>query len=245
MYTEQSTQAQSLQAAKEPVVKGVKNIVLVHGAFADGSSWSRVISILQAKGYNVIAVQNPLTSLADDVAATKRAIAVMDGPVLLIGHSYGGMVVTQAGNDPKVAGLVYVCALVPTEGQSAADLAAAWPSPGPTEFQENGGFLTLSNKGIHADFAQDLPFETRDLIYSTQVPWAVQGTMDKATQAAWRTKRSWFVIGIEDQMVPVALARTEAKMIGATTLELHSSHVPMISQPDKVAGFIVSAAEGL
>jgi len=235
------------QTQAQQITKGVKNIVLVHGAFADGSSWSRIIPILTAKGYHVIAVQNPLTSLEDDVAATKRAIALMDGPVLLVGHSYGGMVVTEAGNDPKVAGLVYVCSLVPNDGQSANDVAGAFPpGPGFAEFKQDGyGFLSLSSKGIHEDFAQDLPATTRNVIYATQIPWAVKATTGKVTSPAWKTRPSWFLIGIEDKMVPVALARAEAKMIRARTLELHSSHVPMISQPEKTAAFIISAATAL
>lgn len=227
--------------------KGVKNIVLVHGAFADGSSWARIIPILQAKGYNVIAVQNPLTSLEEDVAAARRAIALMDGPVLLVGHSYGGMVVTEAGNDPKVVGLVYVCALVPDDGQSVGDVTSAFPpGPGSGEFrQDSSGFLTLSSKGINAYFAQDLPAETRNVIYATQTPWAARATITKVTHAAWKTKPSWFIIGEDDQMVPAVLARAEAKMIKATILELNSSHVPMLSMPDKVAAFIINAARQL
>jgi pimeloyl-ACP methyl ester carboxylesterase len=224
----------------------VKNVILVHGAFADGSSWARIIPILHAKGYHVVAVQNPLTSLEDDVAATQRAIASVDGPVLLVGHSYGGMVVTEAGADPKVAGLVYVCALVPNVGQSAADVTKDYPSPGSAQFkQDASGFLTLSYKGIHDDFAQDLPFQTRNTIYSTQTPWSLRAVTKGVSVAAWKTKRSWFVIGKQDGMVPVALARSEAKMIGARTLELNSSHVPMLSMPDKVAAVIVGAAQEL
>lgn len=223
----------------------VKNIVLVHGAFADGSSWASIIPILHSKGYNVIAVQNPLSSLEDDVAATRRAIAMMDGPVLLVAHSYGGMVITEAGNDPNVVGLVYVCALVPDEGQSVNDVIKPYPpSPAVLEFKQDGaGYLTLSAKGVEAHFAQDLPVETRSTIYSTQTPWAVQATIQKVSHPAWKTKPSWFIIGEDDQTVLPALARAEAKMIGATTLELNSSHVPMLSQPEKVAAFVISAAE--
>lgn len=236
----QRTEAQP--EAKGSVKDGVRNIVLVHGAFADGSSWTRILPLLYAKGYNVIAVQNPLTSLEDDVAATKRAIAAMDGPVILVGHSYGGMVITEAGNDPRVAGLLYVCALIPDDGQSVGDVVKPFPpAPGSAEFQQDAsGYLTLSNKGIHTDFAQDLPAQTRQIIYTTQVPWAVKATMGKISNAAWKTKQSWCIIGTEDQMVPVALARAEAKMIGARVLELKSSHVPMISQPEKVASFIIN-----
>jgi pimeloyl-ACP methyl ester carboxylesterase len=226
---------------------GVKNIVLVHGAFADGSSWAKVIPQLQAKGMNVIAVQNPLTSLSDDVAATKRVIASMEGPVLLVGHSYGGMVITEAGNDPKVAGLLYVCSLVPNDNQSVVDVTAAFPpAPGSGEFQVDAtSFITLSTKGIHQYFAQDLNASDRNVVFATQVPWATKATTEKITKAAWKTKPSWFVIGTEDYMVPLELARAEAKMINATVLELKSSHVPMVSQPDKVASFISVAAKKL
>ena len=236
----------SQQARSQQVTKGVKNIVLVHGAFADGSSWARVIPILHEKGYNVIAVQNPLTSLEDDVAATQRAIALMNGPVLLVGHSYGGMVISEAGKDPKVIGLLYVCSLVPDDGQSAVDVTTPYPSPGSAEFkQDASGFLSLSSKGINAHFAQDLPAETRNVIFTTQVPWSVKATVTKVMDPAWKTKPSWFIIGAQDHMVPPALARAEAKMIKAKTLELNSSHVPMVSQPGRVAAFIINAATTL
>ena len=239
--------SQPQSAPAQSTAKGVKNIVLVHGAFADGSSWSKVIPLLQAKGLNVIAVQNPLTSLEDDVAATKRAIALMDGPVLLVGHSYGGMVVTEAGNDPKVAGLLYVCALIPNDQQSVGDVVSAFPAaPGSAEFkQDASGFLSLSSKGINSYFAQDLPEEERQVIFATQVPWAAVATTRKISNAAWKTKPSWAIIGIDDYMVPAELARAEAKMIKAKTIELQSSHVPMVSQPTKVADFIISAAQAL
>jgi pimeloyl-ACP methyl ester carboxylesterase len=235
------------QVKSQSTTKGIKNVVLVHGAFADGSSWASVIPILHAQGMNVIAVQNPLTSLADDVAATRRAIALLDGPILLVGHSYGGMVITEAGNDPKVAGLLYVCALVPNDGQSVGDVVDPFPpSPGSKEFQlDASGFLSLSLKGINSHFAQDLPAANRKVIYATQTPWATEATVAKISTAAWKTKPSWFIIGVNDLMVPVEMARAEAKMINATTLELKSSHVPMLSQPRKVAAFILSAARKL
>ncbi|MBO9151337.1 alpha/beta fold hydrolase [Chitinophaga sp. GCM10012297] len=234
--------AQSTAAAK-----GVKNVVLVHGAFADGSSWAKIIPQLQASGLNVIAVQNPLISLEDDVAATKRAIALMEGPVLLVGHSYGGMVITEAGNDPKVVGLVYVCSLVPNDGQTVQDVTSAFPpGPGSAEFrQDESGFLSLSQKGIHQHFAQDLPAEERDVIFATQTPWAAKATVTKISTAAWKTRPSWFIIGTEDGMVPLDLARAEAKMIKAKVTELKSSHIPMVSQPDKVAKIIMDAAKEL
>lgn len=227
--------------------KGIKNVVLVHGAFADGSSWANVIPLLQAKGLNVIAVQNPLTSLDDDVAAAKRAIAKMDGPVLLVGHSYGGMVISEAGKDPKVAGLVYVAALVPEDGQNVNDVNAAMPLTGVgPEFQLSPeGFLSLSPKGINEFFAQDLTPKERKVIYATQVTWAAAATQQKIYSPAWKTKPSWYVVAAKDGMINPDLQRFKAKLINATTLVLNSSHVPMVSQPVKVADFIISAAQKL
>jgi pimeloyl-ACP methyl ester carboxylesterase len=225
--------------------KGVKNIVLVHGAFADGSSWSKVIPLLHAKGFNVIAVQMPLTSLAEDVSVTQRAIAKMDGPVLLAGHSYAGMVITEAGNDPKVAGLLYISGLVPNDGQAVADLGKGYPaSPGGAEFQEDAsGFLSLSLKGMNEDFVQDLSPQERKIVYATQGPWAKKVLSDKISTAAWKTKPSWVIIDTEDRMINPDQQRDQAKMMKATTLELHSSHVAMLSQPKKVAAFIIDAAQ--
>lgn len=228
-------------------IKGVKNIVLVHGAFADGSSWAKVIPLLQAKGLNVIAVQNPLTSFTDDVAATKRAIAQADGPVLLAGHSYGGMVISEAGKDPKVAGLLYVAALVPEEGQNVNDVNAAMPptAVGPEFKLSPEGFLSLSLKGINEFFAQDLPAEERKVIYATQVTWAASATEEKVYSPAWKTKPSWYIVAAKDGMINPDLERFKAKLIKATTLELPTSHVPMVSTPDKVADFIIKAAGSL
>jgi len=227
--------------------KGIKNVVLVHGAFADGSSWAKVIPQLQAKGYNVIAVQNPLTSFADDVAAAKRAIAQMDGPVLLVGHSYGGMVISEAGKDPKVAALLYVAALVPEEGQNVNDVNAAMPptAAGPEFKLSPEGFLSLSLKGINEFFAQDVSPEERKVIFATQVPWAASATQEKVHSPAWKTKPSWYIVAAKDGMINPDLERFKAKLIKATTIELISSHVPMVSQPNKVAAFIISAAETL
>jgi pimeloyl-ACP methyl ester carboxylesterase len=228
-------------------VKGVKNIVLVHGAFADGSSWAKVIPILQARGFNVIAVQNPLTSLGDDVAAAKRIIAQMDGPVLLVGHSYAGMVISEAGKDEKVAGLVYISALEPEDGQNVVDVNAAMPTTGvEREFQVSPeGFLSLPQKAIDEHFAQDLSAEERKVIYATQVTWAGSATQEKVHDPAWKTKPSWYVVAARDGMINPDLERFKAKLIKATTLELDSSHVPMVSHPGKVAEFIINAAEKL
>lgn len=231
----------------QSIPSGVKNIVLVHGAFADGSSWAKVIPLLQAKGYNVIAVQNPLTSFDDDVAATKRAIDAMDGPVLLVGHSYGGMVISEAGKDAKVAGLVYVAALIPEEGQNVGDVNAPFPpGSGAAEFRlSESGFLTLSLKGINESFAQDASVEERRIIYATQVPWAASATTVKVYSPAWQTKPSWSIVTGKDGMINPDLQRAKAKTIGATSIELRSNHVPMVTESKKVAAFIIEAARGV
>lgn len=234
-------------AAAQSTSKGVKNIVLVHGAFADGSSWSKVVAQLQAKAYNVIAVQNPLTSLKDDVAAARRVIAQMDGPVLLVAHSYGGMVISEAGKDPKVAGLLYVAALVPEEGQSANDVNAAMPTTGvEKEFRVSpDGFVFLSMKAVNEHFVPDASPEEKKLTYATQVPLAASAGEEKVNNPAWKTKPSWFIVAAQDGVISPDLERFKAKLIKATTIELESGHVPMISQPNKVTDFIISAAQKL
>jgi pimeloyl-ACP methyl ester carboxylesterase len=231
----------------QSIPAGVKNVVLVHGAFADGSSWARVIPLLQAKGFNVIAVQNPLTSFGDDVAATKRAIDAMDGPVLLVGHSYGGMVISEAGKDPRVAGLLYVAGLVPEEGQNATEVNAPFPpGPGAAEFQLSpSGFLSLSLKGINESFAQDASPEERRVLFATQVPWAASATTVKVYSPAWQTKPSWSIVAAKDGMINPDLQRAKAKTIKATTIELKANHVPMITEPKKVATFIIEAASSV
>lgn len=229
------------------ISKGVKNIVLIHGAFADGTSWSKVIAQLQGKGYNVISTQNPLTSLTNDVAAAKRAIAQMDGPVLLVAHSYGGMVLTEAGNDPKVVGLVYVAALVPEEGQNANDVNAMMPTTGiEKEFRiSSDGFVSLSQETVNERFAPDASDDEKKLIYATQVPLAALAGDQKVQSPAWKTKPSWFIVAAQDRVISPDLERYKAKLIKATTIELNSSHVPMISQPNKVTDFIIKAAQSL
>ncbi len=231
----------------QSVSKGIKNIVLVHGAFADGSSWAKVIPLLQSKGYNVCAVQNPLTSLEDDVAATKRAIASMEGPVLLIGHSWAGVVITEAGNNPKVEGLLYVDAFAPDDNQSLTDVAKDFPpAHGNTAVQVSpSGFLSLSSQGINEDFAQDLSPAERNVIFATQGEWGAQCTTDKVFSAAWKNKPTWFIVGTEDHMINPDLLRAEARRMKATTIEVKTSHVPMVSQPKKVADFIIAAAQKL
>jgi pimeloyl-ACP methyl ester carboxylesterase len=229
------------QAHSPPVVR---NIVLVHGAWADGSSWSRVIPLLQVQGLHVVAVQNPLTSLADDVAATKRAIALQDGPVLLVGHSYGGAVITEAGDDPKVAGLVYVAAFAPAEGESVASISKPYPpAPLGTELRPDAqGFLTVTAKGISEDFAQDLSDKEKQVLTATQGPTAAAAFGATVTTAAWRTKPSWFVIASNDRAIPPELEKAEAAAMKATSITVPSSHVAMLSHPKEVADLIVQAA---
>ena len=227
--------------------KGIKNIVLVHGAFADGSSWAKVIAILQRDGFHVVSVQNPLTSLEEDVKATKRALDLLTGPVLLCGHSSAGMVITEAGNDPKVAGLVYASALIPDDGQSVLDVVKNYPSAaGNTEtIEDPAGFLLLSQKGIEENFVQDLPAAERKIVFATQGAWGKEFLTQKISRAAWKTKPSWCIIATEDRSVSPDLERAEAKMIKAKTIELRSAHVSMLSHPVEVAAFIKKAADSL
>src|SRR6185295_343269 len=205
------------------------------------------IAQLQAKGYHVVAVQNPLTSLTDDVAAVRRALYQIDGPVLLVAHSYGGMVITEAGKDPKVAGLVYVAALVPEEGQSGNDVNAAMPTTGiEKEFVLNPeGFASLSVKAVNEYFAPDVSSEERSLIYATQIPLSVTAVSEKVHNPAWQTKPSWYIVAAHDKVINPDLERFKAKLIKATTIELNTSHVPMISHPNMVPDFIISAANKL
>jgi pimeloyl-ACP methyl ester carboxylesterase len=221
----------------------VRNVVLVHGAFADGSSYAKVIPLLEARGLNVVAVQNPLSSLADDVAATKRAIAMQDGPVILVGHSWGGMVISEAGNDPKVAALVYIAALVPDDGQSTNDVLKPYPpTPGLSALNADAsGYLTLTRAGIEDAFVPDLPKDERAIVYATQGPWSSSALSDKVASPAWKNKPSWYIV-VNDRMVPTEFEKAMAKKIGATTTTLTAGHVPMLSKPKEVAAVILDAA---
>jgi pimeloyl-ACP methyl ester carboxylesterase len=223
---------------------GTRNVVLVHGAWANSSSWSKVIPLLQAQGLHVVAVQMPLTSLADDVATTLRAIALQDGPVLLVSHSYGGAVITEAGNDPKVSGLVYVAAFAPNDGEAVGEMGKDFPTPpGLSELRpDQGGFLTLTAKGIVEDFAQDLPFAETQVMTATQGPTNGAALGGKITRAAWKTKPSWYVISENDRMISPDFERAMARQIKAKSVSLRSSHVPMLSHPVDVAQFIGDAA---
>jgi pimeloyl-ACP methyl ester carboxylesterase len=224
----------------------VKNVVLVHGAFADGSSWSKVIPLLQAKGYHVTSVAIPLTSFADDVAATKRAIAVEDGPVILVGHSYGGVVITEAGNDPKVVGLVYVAAFAPDAGQDINEISKPFPPPpGLTKVKPlTDGFILLTPDGIENAFAQDLSSEEKALVLAVQPQTAGAIFGAKPTAAAWHNKPTWYIVSSNDRMIAPEQEASMAKQMNATTTVLPSSHVAMLSHPREVAKVIEDAATG-
>jgi pimeloyl-ACP methyl ester carboxylesterase len=223
---------------------GVKNVVLVHGAWADGSSWSKIIPILRASGLHAVAVQNPLNSLADDVASTNRHINAQDGPVLLVGHSYGGVVITEAGNNPKVPGLVYVAAFAPDTGESGGGLASHYPNtPIFSQIQPVGdNFVLLTAKGVHEDFAQDLSQSERETVLAVQAASNLGVLGAPITKAAWREKSNWFVVAENDRAISPEQEVATAKRMGAKVLTLPSSHVPMLSQPEKVAQFIIEAA---
>jgi pimeloyl-ACP methyl ester carboxylesterase len=223
---------------------GVRNVVLVHGAFADGSGWRGVYDRLTAKGYKVSIVQNPLTSLADDVAATRRVLARQDGPTILVGHSYGGTVITETGNDPKVAGLVYVAALAPDAGESTGDQFAEIPAPPGfvIETQSDGfGFVNLAK--FKSGFAADISDADAAFMRDSQVPIAMSAFGDKVTKAAWRAKPSWFVVATEDGAIDPKLLRKTAARIGAEPVEIKGSHVVFLSRPEAVANVIDKAAK--
>jgi pimeloyl-ACP methyl ester carboxylesterase len=199
--------------------------------------------LLEAKGLRVVAVQIPLTTFAEDVAATERAIALEDGPVLLVGHSYAGAVITEAGNDPKVAGLVYVSAVAPDQGESAFGLITSVQTPIGSELRpDSSGFLKLTPKGISEDFAQDLPAKEIAVLTATQVPINVAAMKGEVTKPAWKSKPSWYIIGANDRAISPELEAAQAKKIGATTTTVSSSHVIMLAQPVKVANVILDAA---
>jgi pimeloyl-ACP methyl ester carboxylesterase len=219
-------------------------IVLVHGAFADGSGWEGVYRILTKHGYTVSVVQNPTISLADDVGATRRILAVQNGPVLLVGHSYGGAVITEAGNDPKVVGLVYIAAFAPDKGESVSTLAQNAPPDAPVApiLLLPDGYLWLDKAKFPASFAGDVDPEKAAFMADSQVPWGVDAGNATISEPAWRTKPSWYLIPTDDKIIPPAVHRFMSRRAGSTVIEVVGSHAIYVSQPQAVAAFIEKAA---
>jgi len=219
-------------------------VVLVHGGFVDGSGWQKVYKLLAHDGYQVTIVQNPTVSLADDVAVTKRAIDAQSGSVILVGHSYGGAVISEAGNDPKVASLVYIAAFAPDKGESVQTLIAN-PVPGaepPPILPPQDGFLFLDREKFRAAFAADVKEDQAAFMGASQVPWGVQAVGGAITMPAWREKPSYYLVTKNDKMIPPPAQRQMAQRAGATVVETDSSHAVMISKPDVVASIIEKAA---
>jgi pimeloyl-ACP methyl ester carboxylesterase len=221
----------------------IKNVVLVHGAFADGSGWRAVAEILQRDGYSVSIVQQPQTSFADDVAAAKRVIDGVKAPLILVGHSYGGAIITEAGNDPQVRGLVYIAAFQPDAGETLGALLHQTPPPANSIIPAGEGFLIINPKVFHADFAADLPAKDANFMAISQVPIAASIIGAPITEPAWRRKPSWYAVATEDRQINPDLERFMAKRAGSTTIEVKGSHAIYASQPAVVADLIEKAAK--
>jgi pimeloyl-ACP methyl ester carboxylesterase len=224
----------------------LRNVVLVHGGFVDGSGWQGVYESLSRDGFRVSVVQNPTLSLEGDAQATRQIIDAQDGPVVLVGHSYGGAVITEAGTHPNVAALVYVCAFAPDKGESVGTLIAGFPADGPQPpiLPPRDGFLFLDRDKFHASFAADLPADQAAFMADAQVPWNVAAPAAPITDPAWRTKPSWYLVTTQDRMIPPPAQRTMAGRIGATQSEVTASHSVYVSQPETVATLIAQAAAG-
>src|SRR3989449_2264683 len=221
----------------------MNNIVLVHGGFVDGAGWEGVYKILKRDGYKVSVVQNPTISLEDDVAVTKRVLATQDGPTILVGHSYGGTVITEAGNHPNVAALVYIAAFAPDKGESVNTFIANPPpgAPVPPILPPKDGFLLLDREKFAASFAGDLPAEQAAFMADSQVPWGVDALGGSITDPAWRTKPSWYLVTTEDRMIPPPAQRAMSERAGSTVVEVASSHAVYVSQPAALAALIEQA----
>jgi pimeloyl-ACP methyl ester carboxylesterase len=221
-----------------------RNVVLVHGGFVDGSGWQGVYDALTADGYRVAIVQNPTLSLEDDAAATRLVIDNLDGPVVLVGHSYGGAVITEAGNHEKVTSLAYIAAFAPDKGESVNTLIAGFPADGPQPpiLPPRDGFLFLDRDKFHASFAGDLPAGQAAFMADAQVPWGVNALGGTISEASWRIKPSWYLLTTEDRMIPPPAQRAMAERTGATVTELPASHSVYVSQPKAVASLIRQAA---
>jgi pimeloyl-ACP methyl ester carboxylesterase len=222
---------------------GARNVVLVHGAYADGSCWSEVIARLQRAGMNATAVQNSLTSLADDVEATRRFLALQDGPTVLVAHSWGGMVISEAGIDPKVVALAYVAARAPDAGEDYTALASRFPTPPASAgLVKAGGFVQLSEQAFLRDFAGDLDPTRARVLYAVQGRISEMLFSGRTTVAAWRSKPSWYAVSTEDKTISPDLERFMAGRMGARTIELKASHLSLISKPDEIAALVLEAA---
>jgi pimeloyl-ACP methyl ester carboxylesterase len=222
------------------------NVVLVHGGFVDGSGWQPVYDILAEDGYNVRIVQNPTISLEGDVAATRQVIDEQPGPVVLVGHSYGGVVITEAGTHDKVTSLVYIAAFAPDTGESVNTLIASPPpgAPVPPILPPKNGFLLLDRERFHASFAGDLPAQQAAFMADAQVPWGIGALGGAVSQPAWRSKPSWYLVTTDDQMIPPQAQRAMSQRAGAQVTEVAASHSVFLSQPDAVASLIRKAAAG-
>ena len=226
-----------------PSAQVIRNVVLVHGAYADGSCWDEVIARLQKAGLHVTSVQNPLTSLADDVAATRRALALQDGPTVLVGHSWAGTVISEAGVDPKVSALVYVAARAPDAGEDYAALAAKFPTPPASAgLIKSGDFAQLSEDAFLHDFAGDIAPAKARVLYAAQGPISNTLFASRTTQAAWRSKPTWYAVSTNDRTTSPDLERFLANRMHATTIEVDSSHLSLISHPDEITKLILAAA---
>jgi pimeloyl-ACP methyl ester carboxylesterase len=229
------------------MAQSTNNIVLVHGGFVDGSGWESVYRLLRKDGYNVAIVQNPTISLSGDVAATKLVINEQDGPVILVGHSYGGAVITEAGNDPKVVGLVYITAFAPDKGESVNSLIKDPPpdAPVPPILPPKDGYLFLDKSKFRASFAGDVEAEKAEFMADSQVPWGVQALDGEISEPAWKSKPSWYLLVTEDRMIPPPAQRLMSARAGSKVVEVAGSHAIYVSQPNAVASLIKQAAQGV
>jgi len=231
----------------EMVTAASAAVVLVHGGFVDGSGWEDVYKILKKDGYKVSIVQNPTSSLLDDVAATKRILAKQELPVILVGHSYGGAVITEAGNDPSVAGLVYIAAFAPDKGESVASLIKDPPpgAPVPPILPPQDGYLLLDAEKFPASFAADVAADKAAFMADSQVPWGLAALNGTVTQPAWKTKPSWYLIATDDKMIPPPAQHFMSKRAGSTVVEVKGSHAVYVSKPQAVVALIEKAAHGV
>jgi pimeloyl-ACP methyl ester carboxylesterase len=225
----------------------LRNVVLVHGGFVDGSGWQGVYESVSRDGFRVSIVQNPTLSLEGDAQATRQIIDAQDGPVVLVGHSYGGAVITEAGTHPSVAALVYICAFAPDKGESVGSLIAGFPADGPQPpiLPPRDGFLFLDRDKFHASFAADVPADLAAFMADSQVPWGLDALGGPITDPAWRTKPSWYMVTTEDRMIPPAAQRTMSQRAGSTVAEVAASHSVYVSQPAAVAALIKQAVSAV